>query len=469
MSKMEKIQFCNLIKEVKFPDAYVSNISRCVKEARLLGLKSHDHHVLFQHIIPLIIKEILPKDAYDPLIELSLFFTDLCAKELHVEKLDQLDKSIRITICKLERVFLPTFFDVMIHLAIHLANEAKLAGPVQYRWMYYIEREHLEILTKENNKNVFKRHKEEFSLWFEEKVVQLKENGDDRITDELFALARLPDSRVYSHNGYTLNGFRFRTKDSELFLKTQNSGVVVKSDEHTENVDYYGRIRKILEISYISGNSVILFQCDWFEVPPQGRSQSRGYKRDEYGFVCVDVTQIHYTNDPFILGSQAQSVYYLKHGQNEKWHAVVRVRPRNLYDVPEQESEPEPYQLIDLVERGETSLQVESDNDNVIIQREDIDGVSIEAPSLNNEEEIDLEYIMMTNVPVSESIGTTNVISHPQSGQKRMGRGKTTRLSIQKKRKNINGKLSVIIPPDQRVAVGPGANDFVTEISVKVF
>jgi len=105
------------------------------------------------------------------------------------------------------------------------------------------------------------------------------------------------------------------------------------------------------------------------------------------------VTQIHYTNDPFILGSQAQSVYYLKHGQNEKWHAVVRVRPQNLYDVPEQESEPEPYQLIDLVERGETSLQVESDNDNVTIQREDIDGVSVEAPSLNNEEEIDLEVI----------------------------------------------------------------------------
>ena len=27
----------------------------------------------------------------------------------------------------------------------------------------------------------------------------------------------------------------------------------------------------------------------------------------------------------------------------------------------------------------------------------------------------------------------------------------------------------MIIPLDQRVAVGPGANDFVTEISVKVF
>ncbi|XP_060213848.1 uncharacterized protein LOC132641015 [Lycium barbarum] len=98
MSKTEKLQFCQLVKEVKFPDAYASNISHCVKEARILGLKSHDHHVLFQRIFPIIIKGILPRDSYDPLIELSLFFSDLCAKELHVEKLDQLDKSIRMTI-----------------------------------------------------------------------------------------------------------------------------------------------------------------------------------------------------------------------------------------------------------------------------------------------------------------------------------------------------------------------------------
>ncbi|KAM3320213.1 hypothetical protein P3S67_007413 [Capsicum chacoense] len=54
-------------------------------------------------------------------------------------KLEQLDKSIRITLCKLERVFLPSFFDGMVHLEIHLANKAKLGGPVQFRWMYFIE------------------------------------------------------------------------------------------------------------------------------------------------------------------------------------------------------------------------------------------------------------------------------------------------------------------------------------------
>jgi len=37
-------------------------------------------------------------------------------------------------------VFPPAFFDVMVHLSIHLPNEARIAGPVQYRWMYPIER-----------------------------------------------------------------------------------------------------------------------------------------------------------------------------------------------------------------------------------------------------------------------------------------------------------------------------------------
>ena len=32
------------------------------------------------------------------------------------------------------------FFDIMMHLPVHLAKEAKLGGPLCYRWMYPIER-----------------------------------------------------------------------------------------------------------------------------------------------------------------------------------------------------------------------------------------------------------------------------------------------------------------------------------------
>ena len=52
----------------------------------------------------------------------------------------------------------------------------------------------------------------------------------------------------------------------------------------------------------------------------------------------------------------------------------------------------EQYQLIDLVERGETIEEVELEHDNIRIEREDIDGASVDAP-LNNEEEADLVVI----------------------------------------------------------------------------
>ncbi|KAH0632758.1 hypothetical protein KY284_035544 [Solanum tuberosum] len=79
-----------------------------------------------------------------------------------------------------------------------------------------------------------------------------------------------------------------------------------------------------------------------------------------------------------------------------------------------------------------------------------------------------LQLIIMTNVHTNNA-GTADVIATPPPGQKRKGRGKTTGLSIQKKLKeSVNGKLKVIIPPDRMVAVGPGAKDFVTELSVTV-
>ena len=37
-------------------------------------------------------------------------------------------------------IFPPAFFDVMVHLPVHLAEQASLGGPVCYRWMYSVER-----------------------------------------------------------------------------------------------------------------------------------------------------------------------------------------------------------------------------------------------------------------------------------------------------------------------------------------
>jgi len=74
------------------------------------------------------------------LTELSQFFRDLCVSKFHVNDVLRLEKSIAKILCKLERVFPPSFFNVMEHLPLHLPRELKLGGPVQYGWMYDYER-----------------------------------------------------------------------------------------------------------------------------------------------------------------------------------------------------------------------------------------------------------------------------------------------------------------------------------------
>jgi hypothetical protein len=44
--------------------------------------------------------------------------------------MERLETNIVETLCKLEMIFSPSFFDSMEHLPIHLPFEAKVGGPV---------------------------------------------------------------------------------------------------------------------------------------------------------------------------------------------------------------------------------------------------------------------------------------------------------------------------------------------------
>jgi hypothetical protein len=64
----------------------------------------------------------------------------LCAKQITVEMIQQLEKKIPVLLCKMEKIFPPRFFNPIQRLLIYLPYEAKVGGPVQYKWMYHIER-----------------------------------------------------------------------------------------------------------------------------------------------------------------------------------------------------------------------------------------------------------------------------------------------------------------------------------------
>ncbi|XP_049362547.1 uncharacterized protein LOC125827267 [Solanum verrucosum] len=143
MTNGEKSVFCGVLKTAKLPDGSASNISRCVQldERKLSGYKTHDAHFMLHYLLPIPIKSILPNHLAIPLIRLCSFFQRLCKKVIILEELDCLEVEIRETINQLEQIFPPSFFDIMIHLPIHLVNEVRLGGPVQNRWMYSTERE----------------------------------------------------------------------------------------------------------------------------------------------------------------------------------------------------------------------------------------------------------------------------------------------------------------------------------------
>src|SRR3954471_20212239 len=102
-------------------------------------MKSHDCHVFMQRLLPIAF-DALPKEQWTALTEISQYFRELTSTTLNVEMLKQMEKDIPIILCKLEQFFPPAFFDSMEHLPVHLAYEAKICGPVQYRCMYPFER-----------------------------------------------------------------------------------------------------------------------------------------------------------------------------------------------------------------------------------------------------------------------------------------------------------------------------------------
>ena len=142
LSKSKKTEFLNFLKDAKFPDGYASNIQRCLiaDAIKWQGLKTHDCHILLQRIMAAGLRGLLDNDIYQTIAEFGKFFRELCSQRLNKDLLARMKTEIPIILCKLEKIFPPAFFDVMVHLAVHLPDEAILRGLVQFGWMYPIER-----------------------------------------------------------------------------------------------------------------------------------------------------------------------------------------------------------------------------------------------------------------------------------------------------------------------------------------
>jgi hypothetical protein len=116
----------------------IAPVHLCFK--KILGLKSHDCHILIQQLLPLALRYLLPDNVTSVLFDLCGYFREVSAKVLYIDDLEKLEERIVMTLCRMEMIFPPGFFTVMVHLVMHLATEAKIGGPVCYRSMWFTER-----------------------------------------------------------------------------------------------------------------------------------------------------------------------------------------------------------------------------------------------------------------------------------------------------------------------------------------
>jgi len=142
LSREEKRIFCECLYGIKVPTGYSSNVKRFVSldDKKLVGMKSHDLHVMMQVFLPIALRGLLSKHVRLTIVKMCVFFNKICSKVLDPKELETLQEDVVETLCKFEMYFPPSFFDIMLHLVVHLVDEVKECGPVFLRWMYPIER-----------------------------------------------------------------------------------------------------------------------------------------------------------------------------------------------------------------------------------------------------------------------------------------------------------------------------------------
>ncbi|GKE14751.1 zinc finger, PHD-type containing protein, partial [Tanacetum coccineum] len=138
----DRKKFCQFIKGVKLPDGFGSNFKHKVtdNDTNITGLKSHDCHIMMQRLLLYGLQQYLLADVAKPIIELCLFFKQICSQTLMEDNMLKAQSNVIDIMCNLELIYPPGFLEIMIHLVIHLPLEALEGRPIRPRWMYPFKR-----------------------------------------------------------------------------------------------------------------------------------------------------------------------------------------------------------------------------------------------------------------------------------------------------------------------------------------
>nr|GEV90879.1 hypothetical protein [Tanacetum cinerariifolium] len=384
LTNAEKDIFCETLSNIWVPQGYYSNFSSLVslKDRKLIGLKLHDYHMLMQE------------------------------NEISLQELDKLQLELVVTLCLLEKFFPSSFFDILIHLTVHLTKEVKLCRPICFHWMYPFKRCMKVIKGHVRNRNrpegciTEETIAEEIIEFFSEYHKNMKtigippdkhvtnENEDgnplsagksSEVSREVFQKAHLyverelaiskdsvsenvrwisygPRATIVKYEACNINGYTFRIKSNDG-IAYQNSGVSVEAVDlyiskevaTTRKAFYYGVLQEIWVLDY-RFRQIPLFKYDWVN------HKVGGVKHDpNLSYTLVDPNSLGHKDDPFILASQVRQVFYVKDHIDKKLSIVFRTPTKNYKDT---------YDEVD----EEFSTVIHEHNDNILphVNRRDL-------------------------------------------------------------------------------------------------
>ncbi|WVZ91559.1 hypothetical protein U9M48_037711 [Paspalum notatum var. saurae] len=114
-------------------------------------------------------------------------------------------------------------------------------------------------------------------------------------------------THIVTYQGYEINGYTFYTRAQDRKSTNQNSGVRIDAIDNDGNKDtYYGCNEEIWELEYGPYMSIPLFRCQWVKL-------NRAVMVDpDYGMTTVNLDNIEYRDEPFVLAKDTAQVFYVK-------------------------------------------------------------------------------------------------------------------------------------------------------------
>nr|GEY59369.1 hypothetical protein [Tanacetum cinerariifolium] len=341
LTNAKKDIFCDMLSNIRVPQGYCSNFSSLVslKDRKLIGLKSHDYHMLMQEFLPITIRSIMHPPTRYAIIRFCFFFKFICRKEISLHELDKLQLELVMTLCLLEKFFPLSFFDIVIHLTVHLTREVTQAS-------FKNKNPGKRIALLENN------HSKSFAKWLREEVERELAISKDSVSETVRWITYGPRATIVKYEAYNINGYTFHMKSNDGIIY-QNSEVSVEAVDlyiskevaTTRKAFYYGVLQEIWVLDY-RFRQIPLFKCDWV-------NHNRVKHDPNLGYTLVDLNILGHKDDPFILVSQARQVFYVKDQMDKKLSIVFRTPTKNYKDT---------YDEVD----EEFSIVIYEHNDNIL-------------------------------------------------------------------------------------------------------